>query len=125
MKIKEQTRKRPEGCTWVRQGEAHVVWRDFRRVLAVDIASKLCPVAKASKLRKLEKALEDFNSLPLENIKVINTSFGKGYVGILSDGTKVVVRPGSTSNRGATLEFQLEQSKAFEGGSTYEIRYGD
>ena len=72
-----------------------------------------------------EKALEDFNSLPLENIKVINTSFGKGYVGILSDGTKVVVRPGSTSNRGATLEFQLEQSKAFEGGSTYEIRYGD
>ena len=41
MKIKEQTRKRPEGCTWVRQGEADVVWRDFRRVLAVDIASKL------------------------------------------------------------------------------------
>ena len=55
----------------------------------------------------------------------MNTDFGKGDVGILSDGTKVVVRPGSTSNRGATLEFQLEQSKAFEGGSTYEIRYGD
>lgn len=49
-----------------------------------------------------EKALEDFNSLPLENIKEINTDFGKGYVGILSDGTKVVVRRGSTSKRGAT-----------------------
>ena len=99
-----------------------MVWRDFRRVLVVDIASNLYPVAKASKLRKLEKAPEDFNSLPLENIKVMNTDFGKGDVGILSDGTKVVVRPGSTSNRGATLEFQIRQSK---GGVSYEIRYGD
>jgi len=33
MKIKEQTRKLAEGCTWVRQGESDVVWRDFRRVL--------------------------------------------------------------------------------------------
>ena len=71
------------------------------------------------------KALEDFNSLNLENVTEINTSFGKGYWGTLEDGTKVVVRPGSTSKRGATLEFQLEQSKAFKGGSTYEIRYGD
>ena len=46
-------------------------------------------------------------------------------MGILSDGTKVVVRPENKSDLGATLEFQLEQSKAFEGGSTYEIRYGD
>ena len=46
-------------------------------------------------------------------------------MGILSDGTDVVVRRGSTSKRGATLEFQIRQSKAFEGGSTYEIRYGD
>ena len=33
MKIKEQTRKLAAGCTGVRQGEADVVWRDFRRVL--------------------------------------------------------------------------------------------
>ena len=33
MKIKEQTRKLAAGCTWVRQGEADVVWIDFRRVL--------------------------------------------------------------------------------------------
>jgi len=32
MKIKEQTRKLAAGYTWVRQGEADVVWRDFRRV---------------------------------------------------------------------------------------------
>jgi len=32
MKIKEQTRKLAAGCTWVQQGEADVVWRDFRRV---------------------------------------------------------------------------------------------
>ena len=43
-------------------------------------------------------------------------------MGTLSDGTKVVVRRGSKSDLGATLEFQIKQSK---GGSTYEIRYGD
>jgi len=32
MKIKEQTKKLAAGCTWVRQGEADAVWRDFRRV---------------------------------------------------------------------------------------------
>lgn len=68
------------------------------------------------------KAIEDFNSLHLENVKEINTSFGKGYVGTLDDGTKVVVRPGSTSELGATLEFQIKQGK---GGVSYEIRYGD
>ena len=68
------------------------------------------------------KAIEDFNSLPLENVTEINTSFGKGYVGTLSDGTDVVVRPGSTSELGATLEFQIKQSKK---GVSYKIRYGD
>ena len=68
------------------------------------------------------KALEDFNSLPLENVTEINTSFGKGDRGTLDDGTKVVVRPGSTSDLGPTLEFQIRQSK---GGVSYEIRYGD
>ena len=31
MKIKEQTRKRAAGCTWVRQGEADVVWIWFSK----------------------------------------------------------------------------------------------
>ena len=33
MKIKEQTRKLAAGCTWVRQGDADMVWRDFWWVL--------------------------------------------------------------------------------------------
>jgi len=33
MKIKEQTRKLAAGCTWARQGDVDVVWRDFRRVI--------------------------------------------------------------------------------------------
>ena len=35
MKIKEQTRKLAVGSTRVRQGEADVVWRDFRRVSVI------------------------------------------------------------------------------------------
>jgi len=33
MKIKEQTRKLATDSIWGWQGEADVVWRDFRRVL--------------------------------------------------------------------------------------------
>ena len=56
MKVKEQTRKRPEGCLkhsfevadradevsnpYQRQGEADVVWRDFRRVLNAEKLSE-------------------------------------------------------------------------------------
>ena len=60
------------------------------------------------------KALEDFNSLNLENVKEISTMAGPGKVGNLPDGTKVVVRP--TSKEGIpTLEFQFK--------APYKIRY--
>ena len=60
------------------------------------------------------KALEDFNSLNLENVKEISTVAGPGKVGNLPDGTKVVVRP--TSKEGIpTLEFQFK--------APYKIRY--
>ena len=60
------------------------------------------------------KALEDFNSLNLENVKEISTVADLGKVGNLSDGTKVVVRP--TSKEGIpTLEFQFK--------APYKIRY--
>ena len=53
------------------------------------------------------KAIEDFNSLNLENVKDISTVAGPGKVGNLSDGTKVVVRP--ISKEGIpTLEFQFK-----------------
>lgn len=69
-----------------------------------------------------EQALKDFKSLNLKNVKEITTpKFGKGLVGELPNGTRVVVRPGSKSNLGATIEFQFKKI----GGVTYEIRYGD
>ena len=36
MKIKEQTRKLAAGCTWVRQGEADVVWIWFSKSITWD-----------------------------------------------------------------------------------------
>ena len=38
MKIKEQTRKLAAGCTWVRQGEADVVWIWFSKSMNVCFA---------------------------------------------------------------------------------------
>ena len=54
--------------------------------------------------------------------KVTYTTKLADKVDVAKDGTKVVVRPGSTSELGATLEFQLRKPK---GGVSYEIRYGD
>ncbi len=53
-------------------------------------------------------ALDGFNSLGLDNVTEINTSYGTGYVGYLDDGTKVVVRPGSSSGA-STLEIQYNK----------------
>lgn len=49
-------------------------------------------------------------------IKEIQTKYGTGYVGTLSDGTTVVARPGSSTG-GATLEINISNSKV------YKIRY--
>lgn len=54
--------------------------------------------------------------------KVTYTTKFADKVDVAKDGTKIVVRPGSTSELGATLEFQIKQGK---GGVSYEIRYGD
>jgi len=37
MKIKEQTKKLAAGCTWVRQGEADVVWIWFSKSMSLRI----------------------------------------------------------------------------------------
>lgn len=49
-------------------------------------------------------------------MKDIQTKYGFGKVGTLSDGTKVVARQGSTTG-GATLEIKISNSKV------YKIRY--
>ena len=51
------------------------------------------------------QALKDFNSMQPSNVKPINTRYGSGRVGFLPDGTKVTVRPGSSTG-GATLEIK-------------------
>ena len=63
-----------------------------------------------------KKTLKDFKSLKLNNVKNITTKYGTGKVGILSDGTKVIARPGSTTG-GATLEIRISNKKV------YKIRY--
>ena len=63
-----------------------------------------------------EQTLKDFEALNPSNVKDIQTKYGHGKVGTLSDGTKVVARQGSTTG-GATLEIKISNSKV------YKIRY--
>lgn len=63
-----------------------------------------------------EQTLVDFDSLNLINVKDIQTQYGSGKVGNLTDGTIVVARPGSRTS-GATLEIRVSNSKI------YKIRY--
>lgn len=63
-----------------------------------------------------EQTLKDFETLNPTNVKDIQTKYGSGKVGTLSDGTKVVARQGSTTG-GATLEIKVSNSKG------YKIRY--
>lgn len=62
------------------------------------------------------QTVKDFGSLNPTNVKEIQTKYGTGYVGTLSDGTTVVARPGSTTG-GATLEINISNSKV------YKVRY--
>ena len=63
-----------------------------------------------------QKTLEDFHALKPLNVKDIQTQYGSGKVGVLSNGAKVVARPGSKTG-GATLEIKVSNSKI------YKIRY--
>ncbi|WP_157935956.1 hypothetical protein [Paracoccus zhejiangensis] len=63
------------------------------------------------------QADRDFDSLGPENVRNINTQYGAGRTGTLSDGTRVTVRPGSSDGR-PTLEMRNPTSNR---GT--EIRY--
>lgn len=63
-----------------------------------------------------KQTLKDFKALKPTDVKEIKTKYGSGKVGTLSDGTKVVARPGSKTG-GATLELRVSNSKV------YKIRY--
>ena len=62
-------------------------------------------------------AIKEFDSLNPKNIKKVNTKYGAGRIGILPDGRKVIVRPGSSDGR-PTLEIRESN------GRGVEIRYG-
>lgn len=62
---------------------------------------------------RFEKTLEDFDALNPTNVKDIQTQYGAGKVGTLSDGSSVVARPGSKTG-GATLEIKVSNSKIYE-----------
>ena len=63
-----------------------------------------------------DQTIKDFADLNPMDVKEIQTQYGLGKVGKLSDGTTVVARPGSTTG-GATLEIRVSNSKV------YKIRY--
>ena len=63
-----------------------------------------------------EKTIRDFDALNPIDVKEIQTKYGLGKVGKLSEGTTVVARSGSTTG-GATLEIRVSNRKV------YKIRY--
>ena len=63
-----------------------------------------------------EQTLKDFDALNPSNVKDIQTKYGPGKVGTLSDGSTVVARRGSKA-AGATLEITVSKRKV------YKIRY--
>ena len=57
-----------------------------------------------------DQTLKDFDALNPSDVKNIQTKYGPGKVGMLSDGTKVVARPGSKTG-GEKLEINVSNSK--------------
>ena len=65
-----------------------------------------------------EQTSNDFDALNPTNIKEINTKFGPGKTGTLSDGRTITARPGSSEGR-PTLEIRNLNGRGIE------IRYGE
>ena len=62
------------------------------------------------------RTVDDFYSLEPSNVRTIQTQYGEGLVGVLSNGGSVVARQGSVTG-GATLEIRISNSRL------YKIRY--
>jgi len=67
----------------------------------------------------MNQAEKDFDNLEPDNVKDINTDYGKGKTGKLADGRNVTVRPGSSEGP-PTLEIRSPRNKR-----GVEIRYED
>lgn len=106
-------------------GQVHIVWHIDQggNKTVEDLISGLKETTNGNGVARnfessggYEQTLKDFESLNPNNVKDIQTKYGSGKEGILSDGTKVVARQGSTTG-GATLEIKVSNSKV------YKIRY--
>ncbi|WP_206848656.1 hypothetical protein [Enterococcus plantarum] len=78
------------------------------------------PIGKAKNFEKdgnMDDAVDDFNSLNPKNVKEIKTQYGDGLHGVLEDGTRISVRPGSGTG-GSTLEIKAP------GKPLIKVRYG-
>lgn len=65
----------------------------------------------------MDQANADFDSLEPTETQIVDTKYGPGRAGILDDGTKLTVRPGSSEGQ-PTLEFRNSNN-----GRGTEIRY--
>ena len=65
-----------------------------------------------------EQAEEDYRNMNPQDSREIETRYGTGYTGVLEDGSKINVRPGSSYGE-PTLEIQRPN------GSRTKIRYGE
>jgi hypothetical protein len=85
---------------------------------ATETTNKIGIARNFEKSGGFNQTLKDFKSLNPTIVKDIQTKFGSGKVGTLSDGSTVIARPGSSSGGGSTLEIQISNSKLCK------IRYG-
>ena len=87
----------------------YILWmRGLKYVVLGDCESNLIRIRTLTRDQRLV--------LEYIDVKEIQTKYGPGKVGKLSDGTTVVARPGSTTG-GATLEIRVSNRKV------YKIRY--
>ena len=77
------------------------------------------PTTQRGKKGNYEDALNDFDDLKLKDVRDIQSDYGGGKTGILDDGTKVTVRPGSTGKY-PTLDIQNKDKSIKE---KTKIRY--
>ncbi len=69
----------------------------------------------------LNQANKDFDELAPVDVKQIDTVYGPGRIGNLSDGQKIGVRPGSSNDKSPTISIGQPGGR----GKTIKIRYPD
>ena len=113
-----QSGKRVAGCAL----DFQPVWRNGRKTID-DIIDGLPETTNGKGVARnfestgdFEQTIRDFDALNPIDVKEIQTKYGPGKVGKLSDGTTVVARSGSTTGV-ATLEIRVSNR------NVYKIRY--